>query len=756
MDKSIKDIIKAMTLEEKAALTSGLDNWQTKGVERLNVPKVWMSDGPNGLRKEIKQEFVVNESHKAVTYPTAVTVACSFNEDILYTYGEALGKEATAQEVAILLGPALNIKRSPLCGRNFEYLSEDPYLSGKLTQAFIKGIQSQNVGACVKHFACNNQEYHRMVNSSEVDERTLREIYLTGFEIAIKEGKPWAVMSAYNKINGIHASQNKKLLTDILRKEWKYEGMVMSDWCAVNNRVEAIEAGCNLTMPTDTRNDHLLVEAVNAGKLDVSLLDESCERVLELTHQYHKNYQKKSVSIDELDQVSQMIAEESIVLLKNNGALPLSKEDNLLFVGPFVKNPRILGGGSAQVNAYQITSLFDVMPEMNWLEGYSDLDFDRNDDLKTEVLIKAKNYDKVIVFAGLPEIYESEGFDRLNLDMPDYQNQLIDELGKIHSNVTVVLHNGSVIRLPWEDKVNAIVGCHLGGEAVGRAIHNILFGHISPSGRLAETWPKRLEDTPTYLSYLGKDDKTEYREGVFVGYRYYETKNIDVQYPFGYGLSYSQFSYSNLSLSQQSINANDDLIVTVDITNKGTITAKEVIQLYVSLKQEGRFIDRPIRELKAFDKIELKPNETKTVTFVLNQRSFAYWNTVINNWHVLEGTYQIQICRNASEVILEKDCFINSVTVHEPLTLNAPIDVLAKTALGAKFLESHEHDLKLVFGKYYSKEEDRFLFTSEMEKKVISELYLYSKSCYTLLQFIPKLELSELIDLVDQINQKNQ
>jgi len=750
--ENIKDIISKMTLEEKAALTSGFDNWQTKGVERLNIPKIWMSDGPNGLRKEIEQKFVVNEAYKAVTYPTAVTAACSFNEELMFEYGNALGKEAAAKNVAILLGPALNIKRSPLCGRNFEYYSEDPYLSGKIAASVVKGIQSANVGACVKHFAANNQEYHRMVTSAEIDEKTLREIYLTGFEIAIKEGNPVAVMSAYNKVNGIYASHNKKLLTDILRTEWKYKGLVISDWCAVSDRVEAIKAGCDLTMPIDTWNDHKLVEAVNNGNLSEEKLNESVERILNTTSDYLKAYKETSVDLEENDKISQKVAEESIVLLKNDDVLPLNEKENVLYVGPFVKNPRIIGGGSAFVNAYKTTSFYDVKPNINYLEGFSDDDLDSNTRLLKEVLEKANSYDKVVVFAGLPEIYESEGYDRLNLDLPNYQNELIEKLSSIHKQVIVVLHNGSAVRLPWESKVAGIVGCHLAGEAIGKALYNILFGHVNPSGRLAETYPLRLEDTPTYLSHFGTNEKVYYSEGLFVGYRYYTSRKINVLYPFGYGLSYTKFEYSNLKLSRTTMTDEDELLVSVDVKNVGSTFGREVVQLYVRPRVDERYITRPVRELKGFKKIGLNPNETKTVTFTLNKRSFAGWNEIIHDWHVEKGEYGIQICKDASTVVLMDTVFYNSKNVHEAITFNSPIDVLDKTKLGHEFLLKHEDALKKIFGKYYNPETNELEFKSEIERKVTMELHLYSKNLYSLPQFIPGITLDDLQKLIDEIN----
>jgi len=750
--ENIKDIISKMTLEEKAALTSGFDNWQTKGVERLNVPKIWMSDGPNGLRKEIEQKFVVNEAYKAVTYPTAVTAACSFNEELMFEYGNALGKEAAAKNVAILLGPALNIKRSPLCGRNFEYYSEDPYLSGKIAASVVKGIQSANVGACVKHFAANNQEYHRMVTSAEIDEKTLREIYLTGFEIAIKEGNPVAVMSAYNKVNGIYASHNKKLLTDILRTEWKYKGLVISDWCAVSDRVEAIKAGCDLTMPIDTWNDHKLVEAVNNGNLSEEKLNESVERILNTTSDYLKAYKETSVDLEENDKISQKVAEESIVLLKNDDVLPLNEKENVLYVGPFVKKPRIIGGGSAFVNAYKTTSFYDVKPNINYLEGFSDDNLDSNTRLLKEVLEKANSYDKVVVFAGLPEIYESEGYDRLNLDLPNYQNELIEKLSSIHKQVIVVLHNGSAVSLPWESKVAGIVGCHLAGEAIGKAFYNILFGHVNPSGRLAETYPLRLEDTPTYLSHFGTNEKVYYSEGLFVGYRYYTSRKINVLYPFGYGLSYTKFEYSNLKLSRTTMSDEDELLVSVDVKNVGSTFGKEVVQLYVRPRVDERYITRPVRELKGFKKIGLNPNETKTVTFTLNKRSFAGWNEIIHDWHVEKGEYGIQICRDASTVVLMDTVFYNSKNVHEAITFNSPIDVLDKTKLGHEFLLKHKDALNKIFGKFYNKETNELEFKSEIERKVTMELHLYSKNLYSLPQFIPGITLDDIQKLIIEIN----
>ncbi len=681
--EKIKELVSQMTLEEKAALCSGKDNWHTKGVERLGIPEVTVSDGPHGLRKEEESadNFVIRQSIPAVCFPAGCALAASFDRDLLRKVGETIGRECQAVNVQTILGPAVNIKRSPLCGRNFEYFSEDPFVASEMAKSYIEGVQSQGVGACIKHFLANNQECRRQSSSSEVDERTLREIYLAAFEGAVKDAKPWAVMCSYNKINGIYASENSKFLTDILRKEWGFDGMVMSDWGAVHDRVAAVAAGCDLTMPAATETDHLLVEAVRNGKLEESVLDTACERILEFIYRGIEN-RKENIDFDyEGDhQIAKYAAEESMVLLKNEDfILPLKKNARIAFIGKFADKPRYQGGGSSHVNSFKVTSALEAVKALKdipteniiYAQGFVDEKDVVNEELKVEAIKAAVASDVAVIFAGLPESFESEGYDRTHMRLPNCQNDLINAICAVQPNTVVVLHNGAPVEMPWLDKVKAVLETYLGGQAVGAAVVDVLFGKVNPSGRLPETFPIKLEDNPSYLFFgqgFKEADRVEYREGVFVGYRYYETKKMDVLFPFGYGLSYTTFEYSNLRLDKTKMKDTDTLAVSVDVTNTGSVFGKEVVQLYVA-PPKGTIV-RPIRELKGFEKVALNPGETKTITFTLSKRSFAYWNTRLNDWHVESGKYAIQIGKSAHDIVLEEKVEIISDTIILPENYN--------------------------------------------------------------------------------------
>lgn len=658
-DDPVKQLIREMTLEEKAALCSGADNCLTKGVERLGVPAVWMADGPHGLRKQEKDADYEgkNDSKRSVCFPAGVTSASSFDPEVLGRIGRELGKLCQAENVHILLGPAVNIKRSPLCGRSFEYYSEDPLVASELGKAYVKALQQEGVGCSLKHFAANNQEYRRRTNSSNLDERTFREIYLAAFEGIVKEAKPWTVMSAYNKINGVFASENRTLLTEILREEWGFEGAVISDWTAVHTRAEAVKAGCDLTMPAaiDTNGD--LVGAVQDGTLEEELLDKACENILRLTDRCLKAHRDGAeYDLEAGHRAARKIAEESMVLLKNeDGILPLSRESRIAFIGSFAKAPRYQGGGSSHINPYRVTSAWDAaqgMAQVTYAQGYV-TDEDRiEEELKREAVQTAKQADVAVIFAGLPDNMESEGFDRWHMKMPKAQNDLIQAVADVQPNVVVVLHNGSPVEMPWIGEVKGLLEAGLGGEAAGEAVVNLLFGEAYPSGRLAETMPVKLAHNPSYLYYHGEGDVVEYREGVFVGYRYYETKEIDVLFPFGYGLSYTDFEYSSLSTDKTKMEAGDTIKVSVDVTNTGNRAGKEVVQLYVGADVEDTGIRRPVRELRGFKKIFLKPGETKTVEFVLDKRAFSYWDMEAHDFRIAGGSYEIQIGRSARDILL--------------------------------------------------------------------------------------------------------
>lgn len=688
--EKITELISKMTLEEKAGLCSGEDFWHTKGIERLGIPSVMVSDGPHGLRKQEDEadHLGINDSIKAVCFPAGCATASSFDRDLLEELGEIIGNECQAENISTILGPAMNIKRSPLCGRNFEYYSEDPLVSSEMASAFVRGVQSKSVGTSPKHFMANNQEYHRMTSSSEMDERTMREIYLASFESMVKKEKPWTIMNSYNKLNGTYLCENKEMLSDILRDEWEFDGYVMTDWGAMNERVEALKAGCNLEMPASGgKTDKEIVDAVRSGKLDEAVLDKRCEEFLNIIFRYIENRDETVVFDREQDhEKARHIEEECIVLLKNEDSiLPLSPEQKIAFIGKYAAAPRFQGGGSSHINSFKTESAMDALEIVDginkeniiYAQGYDDLEDKTDDALLREAVEAAKRAETAVIFAGLPDSFESEGYDRTHMRMPQCQITLIEEVAKVQPDTVVVLHNGAPVEMPWIDKVKAVVEVYLGGQAVGGATVNILYGNTNPSGHLAETFPIRVQDTPCYLTYGGEHDKSVYSEGVFVGYRYYASKEMNVLFPFGHGLSYTTFSYSNLMVEKERIRESEKLKVSVDVTNTGNRFGKEVIQLYVAPKNST--VIRPIRELRAFDKMGIAPGETKTVTFLLDGRAYAYWSTEIHDWHVESGEYEIQIGKNAQDIVLSRTVYVESEhTIPKVFTLNSTLgEILA-------------------------------------------------------------------------------
>ena len=637
-----------MTLEEKAGLLSGGDFWHTKAVERLGIPATMVSDGPHGLRKQdsAADHLGVNESIKAVCFPAASATAASFDKDLLEKMGQAIGESCQHEALSVILGPAVNIKRSPLCGRNFEYFSEDPYLTGKLAAAYIRGVQSKNVGVSIKHFAANSQEHRRMSSTSDVDERTLREIYFPGFEIPVKESKPWTVMCSYNRINGVFSSDNRWLLTDVLRDEWGFDGYVMSDWGAVADRVVGVHAGLDLEMPASGGvNDAKIVAAVRDGKLDEADVDLCCERILNIIYRFVENAKPDTPWDKEAQHLlSAEIAAECMVLLKNeDNVLPLSKNEDVVFIGEFAERPRFQGGGSSHINCCNITSAVEASEGMlvDYAQGYSIDRDEATDAMIAEAVEKARSCKAAVVFAGLPDAYESEGYDRTHMRLPECQNRLIEAVAAANPNTVVVLHNGSPVEMPWIDRVKGVLEAYLGGQAVGIATVKILFGDVNPSGHLPESFPKKLSDNPSYLFYGGEGNRTEYREGIFVGYRYYDKKDMEVLFPFGHGLSYTTFEYSNLRLSAEKITDADTLTATVTVKNTGSRAGKAVVQLYVGDDESTPI--RPVRELKGFDKAALAPGESRDISFTLDKRAFAYWNTELRDWHVESGSFTISV-----------------------------------------------------------------------------------------------------------------
>ena len=673
----IKEIISKMTLEEKAGLCSGLNFWETKPVERLGVPSIMMTDGPHGLRKVgIDPSSGDKTSNPATCFPPAVLSACSFDRELLAEMGAAIGDESVAENVRIVLGPGVNIKRSPLCGRNFEYFSEDPYLAGEMATAFIKGVQSKGVGTSLKHYAANNQETRRWSSDSQIDERTLREIYFPAFKKAVEEAKPETVMCSYNRVNGEYASESHRLLTEILRDEWGFDGIVISDWGAVNDRVKALAAGLELEMPgvAVPSNDKYIVEAVKSGELKEEILDLAVERLLKLILREGAGSldacaqgagSPKTINVNKHDSLARKIAAESIVLLKNDdGLLPLNKDTSIAFIGEFAKKPRYQGAGSSQVNPLSMTSALEAAAQFSniaYCKGYN-IDYCDEPDaaLEAGAVEVAKTVDICVLFVGLPPAYESEGYDRTHMRLPDGQNKLIDAVAAANPNVVVVLHNGSPVEMPWLGKVSSVLEVYLGGQAGGGAVADILFGVANPCGKLAETLPIKLSDNPSYLYYFGERDVTEYREGIFVGYRYYDTKEMDVLFPFGHGLSYTDFEYSNLRLSSKSIKDTETLMVTLDVKNTGGIDGKEIVQLYVGQKIKDDRLIRANKELKEFAKVELAAGEKKNVSFTLDKSAFAYYNTEISDWHVLTADYEIMLGHSSRDIVLSADVSVIS------------------------------------------------------------------------------------------------
>lgn len=679
MERNITEMISQMTLEEKAGLVSGKDYWHTKEVERLGIPSVRVSDGPNGLRTPtIDSGQLGFNCMEAVSFPAACLTACSFDPELLKEMGSCIGKECRSQNIAALLGPSANIKRSPLCGRNFEYFSEDPYLAAHMASGYVKGIQSEDVSATVKHFAANNQEYRRQTCSSEVDERTLREIYLNVFEGIVKEAQPDCLMASYNKVNGTPMTENKSILSDILRKEWGFKGFVMSDWSAVSDRIKALDAGLDLAMPYEgdwVEKD--VVDAVKNGTLKEEKLDKAVERILRIVFKFADSEKKGSFDKEADHKISEKTAVESMVLLKNDGVLPLPKKGKkIAFIGEFAENPRYQGGGSAEVNAYKITSALKAVKsvaEVSYAQGYHLTEDRQDEELVAQAVKCAEEADAAVIFAGLPESFESEGYDRTHMGMPDCQNELIREITKVQKNVIVVLHNGSPVEMSWADNVQAILEAYLGGEAVGSAVVKLLFGEANPCGKLAETMPLRLQDNPSYLNFPGDGKRTEYREGVFVGYRYYDSKEMPVLFPFGHGLSYTSFEYSDLQLSRESTEDDKPIKISLKVKNTGEMAGKEIVQLYVS-DHTGSAV-RPVKELKGFAKIYLEPGEEKTVELKLDKRCFAWYSTELQGWYTATGDYEVMVGASSRDIRLSRKVHIVSTDV-------LPLKVTRNTSIG--------------------------------------------------------------------------
>ena len=664
--QNTSQILDQLTLEEKAWIISGGgDFWHTRAIPRLGIPALTLHDGPHGLRKTLPKagQSALEESYPATSYPSLSAVACSFDRELVFELGQALGAEAKAAGVDVLLAPGVNIKRHPLNGRNFEYFSEDPLVAGELASAYINGVQSQGTAVSLKHFAANNQEFCRMINSSVVDERALRQIYLKPFEIAIRKARPWTVMSSYNRLNGTYASEHETLLTKIAREEWGFEGLFMTDWGGMNDRASAIPAGTDLEMPpVGQYGADRILEGVKSGRIAESDLDRAVGKLLELIGKVHKKREPgKTWQVVDFESVARKVALESAVLLKNEQELlPLQAGMSVAVVGAMAEKPHIQGAGSSRVHPRRMVPFLYALREeqLDWpyAQGY-DLDGKQNALLEQEALELCRGKDAVLFFAGLRDTEEAESYDRTHLELPAAQNALIERIASENPNVVVLLHAGSPVRMPWLGKVKAVLLMGLAGQMVGAAELDLILGRANPCGKLAETWPLALEDTPAYGQF-GKRFNTQYCESVFVGYRFYQTFAKPVAFPFGFGLSYTRFEIESLELSQASLVPGQTLEVSVRVSNTGSRVGKEVLQLYVVPPASALF--RPQKELKAFQKVELAPGESRMVQFKLEHSDFAVWNAAIHAWHCEAGEYRLMVGTSAADTPLEASVMVAS------------------------------------------------------------------------------------------------
>lgn len=665
------ELVALLSLEEKANLCSGKDFWHLQAIEKLGLPSIMVSDGPHGLRKhnDKKEKTDIMGSVPAVCFPTASATACAWDEDLLYKMGQTLGDECLAEKVSVLLGPGVNIKRSPICGRNFEYFSEDPYLAGRTAAAFIKGVQSKGIGTSLKHFAANNQETRRMTIDTVADERTLREIYLPAFETAVKEANPWTVMNAYNKLNGTYCAENDWLLNKVLREDWGYENVVVTDWGAENEIDKGIAAGQNLEMPgSNGIGAKRLVQAVENGTLSEEDLDKRVDELLDLIMKAADNLTDCEYDKNEHHAIAREIAENSMVLLKNDdGILPLKKGAKVAVIGEMAKSPRYQGAGSSQINAKNIDNAYCALlaegAELVYARGYDKTRDVTDISLLKEAVTIAKNTDVAVVFIGLTDEYESEGFDRDHMGIPQNHVDLVNAIAANNKNTVVVLSGGAPVEMAWEPKVKAILNAYLGGESAGSAVANILLGKVNPSGKLAETYPVKFSDNPSYYGFPGSRKSVEYRESIYVGYRYYDKAKKDVRFPFGFGLSYTSFEYSELKLSKKKIKDTDTLTVSFKVKNTGDVAGAEIAQVYVSDKESTIF--RPEKELKGYQKVFLAPGEEKEVCVVLDKRSFAYYNVNIHDWHVESGKFTVSVGASSRDMKLSADVDVTSTVEAE-------------------------------------------------------------------------------------------
>jgi beta-glucosidase len=655
MNVKIESVIDQMTLEEKAALCTGASAWSTTPIERLGVPEMIVSDGPHGVRRVPDVHELTRQSLPATCFPTASCLASTWNADLIREMGQALGEECIALKVDVLLGPSNNMKRTPLGGRNFEYYSEDPYLSGQMAASFINGVQSKGVGTSLKHFAANSQEYQRFRISANLDDRTLREIYLPAFETAVKQAQPWTVMCAYNKINGVYCSEHHQLLVDILKDEWGFEGLVVSDWGAVHDRVAALKGGLDWEMPGPRpRRVKAVVDAVRAGELDEAVLNESVRRILRIVFKAAETPKGGEFNVDAHHALARKIAAEGMVLLKNNGILPLKHPQHIAVIGRAAENPHFQGGGSSHINPSRVVVPFKELQqvaenaELTYAEGYpTDNSFQQS--LIDEAVVLAKAADVALLYIALPSFKESEGYDRADLDLMPHQVALIKAVAAGQPNTIVILNNGAPVAMSeWIDDVAAVLEAWMMGQAGGGAIADVLLGKVNPSGKLAETFPLKLADTPAYINYPGENGEVHHGEGLFIGYRYYDAKAVPVLFPFGYGRSYTTFAYSSLRVSADTFKDVDGVTVSVDVSNTGSMAGKEVVQVYVHDRQSS--LVRPPKELKGFAKVDLQPGETKTVTVHLDSRAFAFYHPIHQQWITEDGEFDLLIGASSADI----------------------------------------------------------------------------------------------------------
>ncbi len=745
MNRKIVEQAKAfaakLTDEQKARLLSGVDFWHLYSNKELGIPEIMVSDGPHGLRQMVERtgDDVVNGTVKSTCFPAGGTTACSFDPELMARVGRAIGEEARKQGVHVVLGPAVNHKRSPLCGRNFEYISEDPYLTGEMAAGIIDGIQSVGVGTSIKHFACNSQEKARFVNDSIVDERALREIYLRGFERAIAKSNPWTIMASYNLLNGVHATENKRLLTDITRGEWGYDGLIMTDWAAITNIPESYDAGLDLEMPGSAGDTHeIILAALADGRLSREGFERAARTVLELIVRAAEGEQiEYSCNMEKHYALAREAAEQSAVLLKNDGILPY-KGGSVAVIGSMAKRPRYQGGGSSHIEPIVMDSPYEAFQQagiaFDYADGYGDEELTPNAKLIEEARIAARDKDIVFIFAGLPASIESEGFDRDDINMPDSHIRLIEDVAAVNPNVVVILSCGSAVSMPWLNKVKGVLLMYLGGCQLGKAAVNLLTGKANPCGKLPETFPLRIEDTPCHGWFGNEMYYAEYRESIFTGYRYYDTAKKEVLFPFGSGLSYTTFAYSDMKIDSASIGEGGTAKVSVTVTNTGRVAGREIAMLFVGKEKSELY--RPAKELKGFKKVALQPGESAVVEFELTPDLLSVYNTRTNAWYAEPGEYRLYAGPNVAELPLsltltlttpeqptndlepKADCYYHVATLRQfrpndhqfeslpgvklpdrnvfrPLTLESPVGELNRTFAGRQFVKiAKRHALK--------------------------------------------------------------